>query len=101
MTAPVPGLVIARDPGPRESYSVVHEVSGVPVILSLAGAGSAQGAADDLAPLLDWTLTARRVLTVLEAFPELLCEMERIASRWGGTSYGHLPGDESPFQVSA
>lgn len=101
MNTSTPGLAIIRDPGRRESYTVVHVPSGIPVILGLPGPGSAQDAALDVASLLDWAMTSRRILTVLEAFPEIVDELERIARKWGGTSVGHLPGDEYPFRVSA
>lgn len=101
MNTPVPGLAVIREDGPRESYRVVHSASAIYLVRDLPGPGSAEDAALDLAPIADWTMTLPRILTVLEAFPELDEEMERIARKWGGTSMSCLPADESPFQVSA
>ncbi len=54
---PVPGLVIDRDPGPRESWAVVHAPSRSALVLDLAGPATAELAAEDLGglPGVDWT----------------------------------------------
>jgi hypothetical protein len=101
MSTPVPGLVIVREEGPRESYRVVHAASGFFLVRDCPGPGSAEDAALDLADLLDWTMTAPRILTLLEAFPEICGEVERIAGRWGGTSYGGALTARFPEPVSA
>ena len=83
MTAAVPGLAIVRAPGPRESYAVIHEASGIPVILDCAGMGSAEGAMLALAGLLDWTADSHVIITAGAADPAIGAAVERAASRWG------------------
>ena len=93
---PVPGLVIVRRDPRRESYDIRHASSGLYVIYDCAGPGTADSAARDLSFVLDWTMTARQILTVTEACPEIQQAVERIAAKWGASA---LP--RAPFQVSA
>ena len=96
ISTPVPGLLIVRKDRARESYDIRHAHSGLYVIYDCAGPGTADSAARDLSFVLDWTMTARRILTVTEAFPETQQAVERIAAKWGASA---LP--RAPFQVSA
>lgn len=88
MSTPVRGLAIIREPGARESWAIVHAPSGVAVILDLAGAATAELAAEALAPLLDWTMSAAGVANAADllVYPE--GAVERVAARFGGTTLG-------------
>lgn len=88
MNATVPGLAIIREPCARESFAIVHEPSGVAVILDLAGPATAELAREALGALLDWTMSAAGIADAADllVYPE--GAVERVAARFGGTTLG-------------
>ena len=91
MSGTIPGLLTAPQPQSCGAWWVVHETSGIPVLFGCAGAWTADSAARDLGPLLDWTATADEILDTLKASPQLVVDMERLAARWGATCYQDDP----------
>jgi hypothetical protein len=87
--SPVPGLVIVREPGPRESLAVLHAPSERAIILDLAGQATAELAAEDLGKLeLDWTLSPSELASAADLLVYVEGAVERIAGRYGGTTLG-------------
>lgn len=87
--SPVPGLLIVRDEGRRESWTLTHGPSGAELIYGLAGLGSATGAARDMGMLIDWDIPGEDLLAFLEECPKAApgtADDERIATRWGGST---------------
>jgi hypothetical protein len=87
---PVPGLVVVRDPGPRESYAVLHARSRSAVVCDLAGPVTAELAAEDLdgLPDVDWTASRERIADVADLLLYVEPAVERVARRHGGVTLG-------------
>lgn len=87
---PVPGLVIVREPGPRESLAVLHAPSGVAVICDLAGPATAQLAAEDLGAIegVDWTMSAAGILDTADLLLHVGTAVDATARKHGGTTLG-------------
>jgi hypothetical protein len=88
MTATVPGLAIVREPCARESWAVLHARSGGALIIDLAGAATAEWAAQELSGLLDWTKDRHEVAATADLLVYVEPAIERIAVRHGGVTLG-------------
>ena len=91
---PVPGLLVAEDPG--FGFSVIHH-SGVGVALDFGSPEAALACAEAIAPLADWSASVLDVTAALildQAAVDAIIDARR---RWGG---GGLGAAAAPNQLS-
>lgn len=92
----VPGLAIVREDCARECWAIVHvpaprtipDPDDRAVILDLAGQATAELAAEELEPLIDWTLSPSELASAADLLVYVEAAIERVAARYGGTTLG-------------
>lgn len=90
IASPVPGLSITREPGARECWGVVHQPSGVPVIVDLAGLATAEIVAEALGELTRWDRSAAEVADAADRLCYVEPGVEAVARKHGGTTLGQI-----------
>jgi hypothetical protein len=85
---PVPGLLVAEDPG--FGFSVIHH-SGVGVALDFGSPEAALACAEAIAPLIDWSASVLDITAALIADQDAVDAIIRARRRWGGGGLGAAP----------
>jgi hypothetical protein len=85
LPTPVPGLLVAEDPG--FGFSVIHH-SGVGVALDFGSPEAALACAEAIGPLIDWSASVLDVTAALILDQDAVGAIIDARRRWGGGGLG-------------
>lgn len=88
LPTPVPGLLVAEDPG--FGFSVIHH-SGVGVALDFGSPEAALACAEAIGPLIDWSASVLDITAALIADQDAVDAIIDARRRWGGGGLGAAP----------